>query len=222
MEFFDETEAEAIKKIAKLYNYNKNLMLYAEELTDETFLPPINEIRDANDHIMRIFAAVFGLGEMGAETGHEYIKSNLDAAFSHVYRATYEHLDYIKVYQYDAIQTNLANIRPETFTEVFPEYYREIKPRLVDAIDKIPDYRNGKNIGDPDLNQVEAYMDIIETTKADYKKIVSMLDSLNEYQVKQDRKNWKDKIIYVLSGVIIAILGSAAINALNIGATPKP
>jgi len=222
MEFFDDAEADAIKKIAKLYNYNKNLMLYAEELTDETFLPPINEIRDANDHIMRVFATVFGFGEPDGESGHEYIKSNLNAAFSHVYRATYEHLDYIKVYQYGAIQTNLANILPETLTAVFPEYYREIKPRLVDAIDKIPDYRNGKNIGDPNLSQVEAYMDIIETTKADYKKIVDMLDSLNEYQVKQNRKDWKERILYVLLGVIIAVLGAVAIHALNIGVISKP
>lgn len=216
MEFFDDTEAEAVKKIAKLYNYNKNLMLYAEELTDETFLPPINEIRDANDHIMRVFATVFGFGETGAETGPEYIKSNLDAAFSHVYRATYEHLDYIKIYQHDAIQTNLVNIHPETLVAVFPDYYREIKPRLVDAIEKIPDYRNGKDIGDPNLEQVEAYMAIIETTKADYKKIVVMLPALNEYQAKKARDNWKEKIIYFILGGILTFLATVAANYYSI------
>ncbi|WP_348305435.1 hypothetical protein [Methanothrix sp.] len=216
MEVFNEAEAEAVKKIAKLYNYNKNLMLYAEELTDETFLPPINEIRDANDHIMRVFAIVFGFGETEPETGSEHIKSNLDAALSHVYRATYEHLDYIKIYQHEAIQNNLANIHPETLATVFPEYYREIKPRLVDAIDKIPDYRNGKNIADPNLEQVEAYMAIIETTKKDYKKIIVMLPSLNEYQAKKLRDNQKGRLIDIVLGIIIMLLGTVTANYFNI------
>jgi len=216
MEFFDDAEAEAIKKIAKLYNYNKNLMLYAEELTDETFLPPINEIRDANDHIMRVFATVFGFGEPDGESGHEYIKSNLNAAFSHVYRATYEHLDYIKIYQHDAIQTNLANIHPETLVTVFPDYYKEIKPRLVNAIEIIPDYRNGKNIADPNLEQVEAYMSIIETTKADYKKIVDMLPALNEYQARKIKDKWTERLIYFILGVLLTFLGTVAANYYNI------
>jgi len=216
MEFFDDIEADAIQKIAKLYNYNKNLMLYAEELTDETFLPPVNEIRDANDHIMRVFATVFGFGDTGEETGHEYIKSNLDAAFSHVYRATYEHLDYIKIYQHGAIQNNLANIHPETLATVFPEYYRDIKPRLVDAIDKIPDYRNAKNIADPNLEQVETYMAIVETTKKDYKKIINMLPSLNEYQAKKLRDNRKGRLIDIVLGIIIMLLGTVVANYFNI------
>lgn len=215
MEFFDDAEADAIKKIAKLYNYNKNLMLYAEELTDETFLPPINEIRDANDHIMRVFAIVFGFGEPDGENGHENIKSNLNAAFSHVYRATYEHLDYIKIYQHDAIQTNLTNIHPETLATVFPDYYKEIKPRLVNAIEIIPDYRNGKNIADPKLEQVEAYMSIIETTKADYKKIIGMLPALNEYQAKKTKDKWTERLMYFILGVLLTFLGTVAANYCN-------
>ncbi|HPW73917.1 MAG: hypothetical protein IPI63_07525 [Methanothrix sp.] len=209
MEFFDDIEVNIIKTIVKLYNYNKCLMLYAEDLTDETFLPPINEIRDANDHIMRVFAVVFGFGDTGKETEHEYIKSNLNAALSHVYRATYEHLDYIKIYQHEAIQNNLANIYPETLATVFPEYYRDINPRLVDAINIIPDYRKRKNIADPNLEQVEAYMAIIETTKKDYNEIIRMLPSLNEYQAKKLRDNWKRRLIDFVSGIIVILLGTA-------------
>ncbi len=217
MEPFSDDEAEAIKRIAKLYNYDKNLMLYAEELTDETFLPPINEIRDANDHLMRVFAAKFGFGENGPEN----IKTNLEAALSHVYRATYEHLDYVKIYQFEFIQNSLKNIHPETLAIVFPEYYKDVKPRLVDAIDKIPDYRNGKNIADPDLRKVEAYMAIIEEIKADYKKIGLMLPDLTEYQAKKNSDKWKERILYIIIGVIITFIGTVAANGFSVNAIWK-
>ena len=208
MVLFNEDETADFERITVLYNINKRLMLYAEELTDETFLPPINEIRDTNDHLMRVFAAKLGFGEDGPET----IGLNLDAAFSHLYRATYEHLDYIKIYQIEAIQIDLENIHNDALVAVFPEYYREIKPRLTAAIEKIPEYRDGKNIADPDFKLIEEYMAIIESIKTDYKKIGSMLPALIEYQAKQKEDNRREKLMYVILGIILTFFGTVAAN----------
>jgi hypothetical protein len=79
-------EVERIKNIVEMYRYLKDLLIYSEELEIDTFLPAINEIRDAFDHLMRVFAVKNGL----KEENDGYEMRNLDASFDHIYRATYE------------------------------------------------------------------------------------------------------------------------------------
>lgn len=62
-------------------------------------MPPVNEIKDAFDHFMRISAVKFGMND-GDES---YVQKNLEKVFSHIYRATFELFDYIRIYQKDSI-----------------------------------------------------------------------------------------------------------------------
>ncbi|WP_214041495.1 hypothetical protein [Methanoculleus sp.] len=115
-----------MKKTTECYGILKDLALYAEELNTESFLPPINELRDAFDHLMRTYAVQFGLRDGDGE----YIKENLDAVFRHVYRALFDYLDYIRIYQKDYIYQRLEGISHQTIVSLFPEYYREILPEI--------------------------------------------------------------------------------------------
>ena len=87
-------------------------------------MPPVNEIKDAFDHFMRISAVKFGMND-GDES---YVQKNLEKVFSHIYRATFELFDYIRIYQKDSIDKKLNGITNDALVSVFPEYYQERIP----------------------------------------------------------------------------------------------
>lgn len=60
---FTDKELVKFKKICELYNRIKGWMLWGEEIDPEfkSFLQPINELRHAFDHLMRIFAFKLGI-----------------------------------------------------------------------------------------------------------------------------------------------------------------
>jgi len=118
---FGEVEMEKLKEVTILYLKVRELMFYADEVHPEkkTFIPPINEIRNAFDHLMRVFAVKFELKTTDKE---DYITDNLDMALSHVYRAAFDLLDYISIYLREKILDEINEISPEALTIVFPEY----------------------------------------------------------------------------------------------------
>ncbi|MCT8338417.1 hypothetical protein FKB36_13260 [Methanoculleus sp. Afa-1] len=148
-----ERDREVLRKTTECYGILKDLALYAEELNSESFLPPINEVRDAFDHLMRMYSVLFGLRDGDGE----YIKENLDAVFRHVYRASFDYLDYIRIYQKDYIHRRLEGISQQTIVNLFPEYYREILPEIESCLEDIPLYKASKDIGKPDMETVERY-----------------------------------------------------------------
>jgi hypothetical protein len=146
-------DPDILKKTTECYGILKDLALYAEELNNESFLPPINELRDAFDHIMRAYAAHFGLRDGGSD----YINENLAAVFRHVYRAIFDYLDYIRIYQKDYIYQKLEGISHQTIINLFPEYYKEILPEIENCLEEIPMYKASKDIGKPDMEMIELY-----------------------------------------------------------------
>jgi hypothetical protein len=212
---FSADELERIKEITELYSYTKNLILYSEELNNlSTFMPPINEIKDAFDHFMRITSVKFGMN-----TGDEaYIRTNLDKVFSHLYRATFELFDYIRIYQKDSIDKKLAGISNDALIHVFPEYYQKIKPAMEDLITKIPGYKKDKDIGDPDIAVVKQYYASIEEMREYIRKIDAMLPALIDYDTKRKaelaetdqkvrREKYKDWCVQFLIALAIIVIG---------------
>ena len=178
MDRFTVEEVERMKKIAEIYQYLKELLIYSEELELDTFLPAINEIRDAFDHLMRVFAVKFEI----KKENDGYEMRNLDASFDHIYRATFELLDYIRVCQKIWIDKTLTGISPQTLVVVFPEYYEEIKPEIDRALEDLPIYRVKKDIGDPDKNDIKNYVIYIRKIQSYFKRINRMLPALYAYE----------------------------------------
>jgi len=207
MDHFDEEEADILEKIAKLYDYEKGLMIYAEELADESFIPAINEIKDAFDHLMRVFSVKFGLRERDSE----YVNDNLDATFRHLYRATFDLLDFIRLLQKERIYETVKDFSRETLVEVFPEYYNKIVPEIENAMQKIPRYKSEKDIGNPNLESVKSYVEIIEGTKQHFKKISEMMPLLVDYEnrKKNEERNRtiKQYAIKLVLVIVSALLG---------------
>lgn len=217
MNSFSETELQRIKEITELYSYTKDLILYSEELNNlSTFMPPINEIKDAFDHFMRITSVKFGMN-VGDDA---YVMTNLNKIFSHIYRATFELFDYIRIYQKDSIDKKLSGVSNEALVHVFPEYYREIKPEMESLLTIIPSYKKDKDIGDPDIGVVKAYHKSILQMRENIRKIDARLPALFEYEEKRkaelaakegaekasQRKDWMVQAGIAIIGTIIGII----------------
>lgn len=204
---FSKDELQRVEEITELYYYTKDLILYSEELNDlSTFMPPINEIKDAFDHFMRITSVKSGMNE-GDE---QYIKTNLDKVFSHIYRATFELFDYIRIYQKDSIDRKIDGISNDALIQVFPDYYQRIKPGMEDLINKIPIYKKDKDIGDPDIEVVKKYYLSIQEMKEGIRKIDLMLPALIEYEEKKKSEKRKDRVVEIAILVVVALISVAA------------
>ncbi|MGV8108261.1 MAG: hypothetical protein AB2L10_02330 [Methanospirillum sp.] len=150
-------------------------------MEDNSFIPPINEIKDSFDHLMRVFGVKCGFKEKNGN----YIQENLDAVFRHVYRATYDLLDYIRIYQKQIIYRKMEGFSRETIVTVFPDYYPTIIPEVEQCLTKIPILKGDKDIGDPDIEKVKEFVSITEKLH----EICSLIDqkypALIEYESKK-------------------------------------
>jgi hypothetical protein len=208
----------SLKRTAECYGIVKDLALYAEELKDESFLPPINELRDAFDHLMRAYAVQFGLRSGDGK----YIAENVDAAFRHVYRALFDYLDYIRIYQKDYIYKKLDGISHPTIVSLFPEYYREILPEIESCLEDIPRYRGSKDIGNPDLEMAGQYHAKVMKLK-DYcaqiqKKAPALIEAENKRQLEEEEREKKKSDLrrgehwkYLLFTIIGSVIGGIII-----------
>ena len=204
MELFEAGEVELLKTVTELYYIDKKLMLYAEELNKyETFIPPINEIRDAFDHLMRAFAVKFEL----ITENDNYVATNLNKTFSHVYRATFDLLDYISIYQRELITTKLDGISKETLANVYLRYYEQIVPDIESLSSRIPDIREHKDIGNPNLDDIKSYVKLIEKVKSHISDINTMLPVLIEYDKEKQKNKNKEYTVYLIIGIVCTLLG---------------
>jgi hypothetical protein len=188
---FGKTEVKRLEDLTRLYNLTKYILFYAEELKAESFIPPMNEFKDAFDHLMRVYTVKFEL----VRKDDDYVAANLDASFRHVYRATFELLDYIRIYQKEVIITKLENISREALSSVFPEYYKDIRPDIERIINDIPVYKCEKDIGDPTINCVEEYFNTAKKLDFYSHRIDEMLPGLIEYNKtkKREEREFEEK-----------------------------
>jgi len=205
MKFDDIKVEERIKEITKLYLEVRKLMLYADEIHPEkkTFIPPINEIRNAFDHLMRVFAVKL---ELKTASEEDYINNNLDRVFGHVYRAAFDLLDYISICLRDKFLDEIDGISTEALNAVFPEYYQKIRPDIEKASTDISDIRSKKDIGDPKIGDVIKYAEIIERLKSHLNKILEIKPSLIEYEDRKKKEVRKSKFFEILIYIAIAIV----------------
>ncbi len=198
---FSSEESERIKEILVLYKKFKDLMLYADELKTESFIPAINEARDAFDHFMRSFAAKYDMVEDG-----EYTLENFNATFRHLYRGVYDLLDYIRIQQKDLVDHLLDDYSKETILAVLPKYYSEIRPDLLELVENIPKYKNSKDIGRPDIEKIDEYIVTVKKIKIHMQFIQSKELSLVEFEEKIRSEKIKNRYIGIVKTVIVIIL----------------
>jgi hypothetical protein len=210
--FFSDEELSQLKEITELYSITKTLIIYSEELNNlETFVPPINELKDSHDHLMRVYSVKFGFNPGMPE---DYPKKNIEKVFSHLYRAAFECLDYVRIFQKDAITEKLEGVSNDALVNVFPEYYQTIRPRIEALIEQIPSYKRDKDIGRPDLVTVKQYYNSILEIKEHIKTIESRKAALVDYDVRRRTEELKKSWIEFFKFIIVAIIGGVVLHFL--------
>lgn len=205
--FLSEEELELLRDITILYGYYKELQLHADEISSESFLPPINEIKDSYDHLMRVFSVKFEIRDLSGNSD-EYVTKNLDATFRHLYRAVFDYLDYISIHQKEIIHNRLDGISRDALTNIFPEYYQEILPEIDNCLDDIPRYKSEKDIGNPNLDNVEKYVQKVRQISEYFKTIDTKIPALNDYEMRrlsEEKKSEFKSVLLIVFGTILGI-----------------
>lgn len=202
---FDEKEGKLFEEIITLYSISKDIMIYAEEVGGESFSPATEELRHAFDHLMRVFAFKLGFKQADAK----YAIENLMPAYRHLYREAYNLLDYLSIYFRDKVQDEMKSFSGETLQEIFPDYYKEIKPYfVVEAPTEISKLRSEKDIGKRNENDLNKYIEIVERFKSYYGEILKIKPSLIEYEKKIRDEKRKSRLLQILIPLITAVIGA--------------
>lgn len=210
---------EQIRRITELYLVVKETIIFFEETSPEqkSDIQPINELRNAFDHFMRVTATWTGIkkhNENDKFTPTEYIQLHLEKCFGHVYRAGYDTADYLALTIKDQITDNLEEYTPEDIKSAIPQYYSIIKPAILEVNNSITDFRTKKDVANLDPSHLISYIAEIKTLVTHYKTIIKATPSLSEIKEKRTREkkqnelyDWAKQIIigiiFLVSGILI-------------------
>ncbi|MDD4431471.1 MAG: hypothetical protein PHF61_08745 [Bacteroidales bacterium] len=187
---FDSDETNQLMEMLDVYFFVKELLLYNEVIDPEGYTSPqiLNELRNAYDHVNRALRKKIGSENLGVtvKSGEEYVSQNIDKAIGHVYRACYDALDWLSLNMRQEIQENLAPYSHETIKAVIPNYYSELRIKMIDHEEKISELRAGKDIASLNQESLVEYTEIVKNLQDIRKQINNSLESLSEYEEKRN------------------------------------
>ncbi|HOI68313.1 MAG TPA: hypothetical protein PLN41_01025 [Methanothrix sp.] len=196
----DQEETKALRDITEIYRIVKELSVLSESLDQSLFLPAINEIRDAFDHLMRVFAYKFNMVDNRTE---DYVNLNLVRSKSHLLRAAYDQIDYINIIILKDIEDTLAPFSFETISAVFPEYYREIKPNISANYEEITRINAEKRVG-INADKLSQHMEYVTKLEGFRNEVYKVLPALLEFEKTNNAITKHDKITFYAKYFYIA------------------
>ncbi len=204
-------EESQLCELVSLYTKTKRLVLLAEQLDTESKsnIAIFKEQRDALDHLMRALEEVLPPSEGKKPNG--YFALQIDKARGHLFRAAYDALDGLAVSCKIRIAEAMEGISNEAIHAVYSDYY----PHLVEIerIDHaIAERRNAKDIGDPTLQNLEAYHSEIEKFCQIVKDCQSRTTALWDWQKRDAKTKFKEKFFWPL---VLAAIGAVVAALLK-------
>lgn len=145
--FLSETEDKKLQDLIDLYYKAKDLIFSVEEYSDQMKSNPqvLIEIRNAFDHLMKVFASKYKKLS-GDKNETLYSEKHFDKSYGHVYRSGYDALDLLNIYINLEIKELLNKYPSNVIVEIFPEYYKTIRPKLIENKEKITQCRMNKDV----------------------------------------------------------------------------
>ena len=200
---------DSILGLYNLYNQVNNAIKLAEIFDDERKMniAPINQLRSALDHIFKAICNA---------QNEQQCDYQLKEAKEHLDRAGYDAFEILASIIGLKIIQSLNRYSTNTITEVFPDYYRIIKPRLIDIKESVSLLRSEQKIESE--KSFSNYFDQISELKDIDKKVTCMIPSLEEFHTKRNkesRQEYRKKYKIVIIGWIIT--GLVTIIAALIG-----
>ena len=175
----DEYEIRLIKDMTLLYKKVEKLVIDVEEYNNKhTYAPSLLEMRNALDHLMRLFAAKFGLKD---NVDDLYGEENIIKAMEHIYRAGMDSLDYLSVEIRSDIENHVESYSTSTISNVIPDYFSNIRPDIIGISDTISDIRASKDLDFTKGVDIDIYINAIERLKKHHLEVIRRINELNEY-----------------------------------------
>jgi hypothetical protein len=193
-----------LKELAEIYVKAKLMVLLAEEL-DPSFrsnVMVIKELRDSNDHLMRLFEEWFI--NPAPEKNEKYMLAQIDKARGHIFRAGYDAIDGIVVsYKIKAAKA-MEKISNEAITAIYPDYYSHAVE--VDILsEKVAFHRNEKDVADDSLKNLEDYAEDAKRVATFCKTALSHVPRMIHWDKKQRRADIWEKVILA---ILLLVIGS--------------
>lgn len=203
----DASERQELETLVCVYRDAKAIILYCEEV-DPTFksnLQIIKELRDAFDHLMRLFISKIN----GAPEDDKYGKAQIDKAIGHTYRAAFDALDGTVLSLRLKIKEALSCYHIDVIKEIIPDYWK-IKSTLNKLTEHIATNRAEKDIQIDYSALFERYVTDVEDLKNAYDHIISQGLTLDEcqatYTQKKKDEDKRSLKLRVAGGIIILII----------------
>ena len=202
---FLDTEKENIKQITQLYGKVKELIIFCEENHEEfkSNLHVVKELRDAFDHLMRVFAVKLDIKK---EKDENYIQINLDKVFGHVYRAGYDTLDYATLILRDKINKEVINFSSSAIQSAIPTYYSEVRPTVESITSDIIKLRINKDVATPSPEVFDIYFQNAIKLQEILVMIRKAKPAIVEYETKSRNEKIKDTVLKIIVGIIIGVV----------------
>lgn len=200
---------ERLNEIKELYVEVKEAIILAENFdpSHEVYLSPINELRNALDHIMR--SLIY----------EDKLDNELNEAKEHLYRAGYDAYEVMAINVGSAIIKGIEEFDASIISTIYPTYYTDVKPRLIQAKVDLADTRAHKRLNPETgtksftpykekisnlIKQLKICTEHIPALQAERKKRVE-----EEKRTKRRvRRKWvKDNLVVLIIGIIAGALG---------------
>lgn len=221
-EVLNHEELEEFKKIVELYNVYKPIILGFEEKSTDTFAPALTNLRDSYDHLMRVFSIKFNIQSPYSETADKgqipgYTQTNLRSAYGHLYRATYDVLDYLGIELRIELAKVLDGVSSEAIATVIPDYYTKIKIDFTAAEELFAECRDKKDMGYVNFDDIGKYVDCINILEGHLRNVTNKIPGIVDFDQRkresEQREGRRDLGLVILGG-IITLVGSVLIKLL--------
>jgi hypothetical protein len=188
-----------LHEIKELYIEVKEAIILAENFdpSNDVLLSPLTEIRNSLDHIMRSLIYT------------DKVDIELDEAKEHLYRAGYDAYEVLAINVAQTIVKIIEEYEVEIISSVFPKYYSEIKPNLVDIQVELGEARAHKRLNpDTGTKSFTPYKEKISTLIKQLKACQGHVPSLQSEKRKKRSKDRKALFIAISTGVLIGIIAT--------------
>ncbi|NHM15344.1 hypothetical protein GMI69_01465 [Eggerthellaceae bacterium zg-887] len=172
----------------RIYFAVKQVFILSEELDDDlcSSIQPINQLRDALDHLMRVVAVTtnfrdttFSLDELPKD----FVDKNFNAAMNHLYRAFFDACDSVSISYREGIAKNLEGFSKDVILTALPTYYQTMKPRIEAINNEIAAMRNSKGQYPKSREKgVDHYLAVLDELQKYYRETTAAEVSLIELQ----------------------------------------
>lgn len=201
---FNEKELNELRLILDIYKKLKYLIILAEETDPEKKIRIglFDEIRHSYDHLMRVLNEK--LNPVENVPNQDYIKEDLNSTALHLFRSSFDVLDWLNIIYYKKIIILLSKFHIETIERVVPEYYSKYSleiEKIQEAVAKIRLDKGEKYNLVKKIEIFENYQEKVETLKEIYLKLLEYEKYLIKFEEIRKKKRLfsPNRIITVIS-----------------------